>query len=266
LNGKILVAAVLSVSTASAATVGVLYTRVVSPRHVEARGASGEAPTVAVTSAVVLSAQEGFFEGLAESGDAPVCPSQTAQTGCVMISPASSIRLDILGYTVTIPPVWLGGDSEDVLAQQSPVPWLEDGDPFSESWGVGGRRREVAPAPDGGNSATNSGFEIQSLSGDRFASTSANVWAAFRGRDWLFSPYAFRQIAFAPSLSQPNVSRLPIGPSTLTVPLVPVGPRFGGDAPEPSTWLMTIAGLTALGVFKRRRSGSALRPAARYVA
>ena len=296
MSGKYIVAALLAVSTTSAATVGVVYTGVVPPRHGEAPAASAEAasPIGAVKSAVVLNAQTGSFDRFADSAEGPVCPGQAAATSCVMVSGASSIRLNILGYTVTFPPVWLGGDSEDQYFAEG-FPWLEDPS-FFGPWTAVGRRRpsigSVAAGTDDGDPTA--GSQSQDQSGSQSFSTRLDVVfgpaspnlpflseavgpgaTLFLGAatgdspgrsDWRFSPGALFPTPVsvdAPGSSQPDAPELVAAQSRPAVPFFSGETTFGGDAPEPSTWLMTIAGFATLGLFKRRRIASALRSSAR---
>ena len=66
---------------------------------------------------VVLSANEGTlgsFQDPSSSGaDALVCSSPKNSQDCVVVSEVSDVHLQILGYTLTLPPIWLGGDSQD---------------------------------------------------------------------------------------------------------------------------------------------------------
>jgi len=272
LSGKFFVAALLAASTTSAATVGVVYTGVVSPRHGEGPAAAGgSAPaTGAVTSAVVLNAQEGFFERFAGSSDAPVCPSLTDARGCVTVSGASSpIRLSFLGLTVTIPAVWLGGDSQDqAWAQESPIRWL-DGFPPSPAnpWIGGARTQGVNPSgsaqseqgadsgpQDGSRAApalalsSDAGFDarpiVETTSGDAFEAIDPIVGAE--------TPPVFAGAPAIVEAPEPPVDWLPPA-----APLISGQASLQTNAPEPSTWLMLLAGAVALGVIGRRRAGRA---------
>jgi hypothetical protein len=306
LSGKFIVAGLLAASTASAATVGVVYTRVAEPRHAEATVVASDAPSApsSVKSAVVLDAQDGFFEHFAGSGDAPVCPSKDEPGGCVMVSRASAIRLNILGYTVTIPAVWLGGDSEDrYFAQDSSFPWLENGpSPGFGPWIVIGRRRVASgasdPQTDGGNPTTGSQSQQQSQSAsgtsaavetvslpavsptvtvpsDHVDVSTTTIPEAATVADTLeqSSPLPSADDDFAPvptswpesdDPSQPAISTLPGPlPSEIQLQFDPLTITADGNVPEPSTWLMMLAGLVTFGLLKRRRIIAAVRSAAR---
>jgi hypothetical protein len=112
-----------AVSSASAATVGVVYTNILQPRHVEVAasvGVSGSNVAV-VKNAVVLNASDSILGTFADSSadsDAPACPSAERLRGCMVVARASNLRVNILGYAVTIPPIWLGGDSQDAYSNQ----------------------------------------------------------------------------------------------------------------------------------------------------
>lgn len=121
MSGKLIVAVVAAaVSSASAATVGVVFTRVIHPRHVEA-SASASAPAPGpVKSAVVLNASESLFDPPAgdssSESDVPGCSTPGGAQHCAAAPHGSDVRLNILGSSLTIFPIWLGGDSEDLYA------------------------------------------------------------------------------------------------------------------------------------------------------
>ena len=119
MTGKIIVGIVAAAfSSASAATVGVVYTRIIQSPHVDTIASAVEVASVPgpVTGAVVLSATDGSFDLGKESSpeaDAPPCSGLDNSQRCVVVAHASDVRLKILGYTLTLPPMWLGGDSQD---------------------------------------------------------------------------------------------------------------------------------------------------------
>ena len=293
MSGKLLVAGLLAASTASAATLGVVYTGTVSPRHTEAEASESDtpSPTGTVKSAIVLNAQESVLGRFAEFGDAPVCPSKANATGCVMVSRASEIHLNILGYTVAIPPVWLGGNSEDHYfpsdihistlgaTPMPPTPWIQ----------VLGRRRAAfgarAARTDGGAAPARSSTGEDSSAGSQTASTIAEPagLAQVSGDtapsvvDLGATPIVYAvpvslagdaSIVFPDAAQPPLIAGLPaiavpVPPVGSTIPVISNPPKFGGNVPEPSTWAMTLAGLAALGLFKRWRGRrGALPPAA----
>ena len=132
MSGKLFVAVVAAaVSSASAATVGIVYKNIVEPKPIEASVSVSETAASAgpVRSAVVLNASDsffGFFAGSAGEGDSFAdsagASDPTAcrgRAGCVVVARASDRRVDILGSAATIPPVWLGGDSRDAYADRT---------------------------------------------------------------------------------------------------------------------------------------------------
>ena len=122
MTGKFIAALVAAgFSTASAATVSVVYTTIILPHHVDAPAPPSEvAFSGGAKTAVVLNATNGYFDSVKDSsadGDGgPACSGADALQHCVVVTRASDVRLKILGYTLTLPPIWLGGDSEDAYS------------------------------------------------------------------------------------------------------------------------------------------------------
>ena len=132
MSGKVLAVVVAAaVSSASAATVGVVYKRMVEQKPVEASVPMTEMATSAgpVKSAVVLNASDslfGFLAGSMTEGDlstdaAGESDPTACRAGarCVVLARASDRRVNILGSAAAIPPFWLGGDSRDVYADRA---------------------------------------------------------------------------------------------------------------------------------------------------
>ena len=132
MSGKVLAVVVAAaVSSASAATVGVVYKRMVEQKPVEASVPMTEMATSAgpVKSAVVLNASDslfGFLAGSMTEGDSSTDAAGEsdptacrAGARCVVLARASDRRVNILGSAAAIPPFWLGGDSRDVYADRA---------------------------------------------------------------------------------------------------------------------------------------------------
>jgi hypothetical protein len=120
--GKFIVALMAAaVSSASAATVGVVFTHAVHPRH-DAPAPVAAAAAGSVKSAVVLNASESLFAPVSTDA-APESDASAACSGdqhCSGAAPhGSDVRLNILGATPSILPNWFGGDSEDDYAGRS---------------------------------------------------------------------------------------------------------------------------------------------------
>lgn len=300
MSGRVILAVLLAASSASATTAGFVYTRLVAPRH-ESAVTVGVGPvqaTAPVKTAVVLNASESLFGSLSDSSPdsgAPVCPTATDSHGCITLMRASNVRLKILGYTLTIPPLWLGGDSEDqYAATDNRAPWL--GHEFPELFvhpahlHAHTARGELptdpensdsdSGSPQGGsqsgssNDSANDGSQpAPAARTDDSVSTivelltpSADIRSAISSADYdpLLSTYL--QDALLPDAAADITTPAPlqtaldptqvIAPPPLTLSLVP--PLQSPAIPEPSTWLMMTAGLGAIGFLRRRRIWAAL--------
>jgi hypothetical protein len=315
LSGKIFVAVVTAaVSSASAATVGVVYTKIVEPKHIEASASVSETASAGpVGSAVVLNASDslfGFFAGSTGEGDSSADsagesdPTCRGKAGCVMLARASDRRVNILGSAG--PSFWLGGDSRDSYADRAMQDMLLAFNPAKVVVHVGRRRLKTGtlgfePQSDGG--LADSGTEDPSGSGPQNTSgtfesgnwspTSSSpglgypieiefqtspllpfgtVTNTVDSVSWPADPLtAYSPIDTAP-IPTPLIGFSPDQPpwqppapdinSVTTVTTPPVNfttPSSPSPIPEPSTWVMMIAGLATLGLFKRRRFAAALK-------
>ena len=289
MSGRILVAALLAASSASAATVGVVYTRMVAPRHVgtTATVGLGASSPGTVKSAVVIGAAETVFAPFADSTadrDAPVCPTKADHGGCVMVSRASDFRLEILGYTIAIPPLWLGRDSEDQFAGGRDGVFRLTSDPrifkvaahSRRRFDLGGEGDSTAQSDSGNAGAYETANENQSVSrGD--LSTGGGVppglgvnpstWWPDGSTPAVFLANIDGSGGFFPSPFFPldRTSAAESNPQPVASPPadVPAPPQFSRGSsqtsvPEPTTWLMMAAGLATLGLLKRRRTVAAI--------
>jgi hypothetical protein len=299
-SGKFLVVVLLAASSASATTAGFVYTRLVAQRDESAATISGGSlqPAASVKTAVVLNASESLFgpvsDGSSDSA-APVCATESQ--GCITVMRPSGVRLNILGYTLTIPPLWLGGDSEDqYAATDNRGAWLgpPDVEVFIHPSHLHARAARIEPLSDGQNG--DQGLpQSSSQSGSNNTSTTDGLQPApstensdpapavvelispptdVRSgislaspiddylKDRSLSPVAAPPDVTIPALSLPgsNPADLFVSPPT-TFNIVQ--PMTSPAAPEPSTWLMMMAGLAALGFLKRRRIRAALTSTSR---
>ena len=132
MSGKVFAVVVAAaVSSASAATVGVVYKQMVEQKPIEASVPMTEMAASAgpVKSAVVLNASDslfGFLAGSMTEGDSSADSAGEsdptacrAGARCVVVARASDRRVNILGSAAAIPPFWLGGDSRDVYADRA---------------------------------------------------------------------------------------------------------------------------------------------------
>ena len=258
MSGKLVAALVAAaVSSASAATVGIVYTKL-APHAGTARGVD-DASTV--KSAVVLNATENFLDSFADlgvDGDAPACPNRDDARRCVVVARAADIKLNILGYTVSIPPIWLGGDSEDRYASMERS-FFAPTDPLGD-FGLLNRREfgweyfgvnKHDPQSNGQSSSdsqtqttTSSGSPPASppVSNDLTPSTSDVAPLSFAALDNVVDDAPL----VGDNLPQLGGSSGALGPATV---------------PEPSTWLMMLIGAGFLGFIKRRRLAALMRSA-----
>jgi hypothetical protein len=300
LSGKIAIGLVTAaVSSASAATVGVVYTKIVYTNNIDVASVAELAPSTPKT-AVVLNAKEGYFDSVQDSSssdaDAPVCPGAEDSQRCVVVARASDVHLKILGYTLSLPPIWLGGDSQDAVpANADGLPSLFDELPSGLEVVVHLRRRHVLPSDQSPGPQEDSGTGgPQSQNGPTTNKTSGtnSVGDATGGRtdsqltefEVLTSPLStgmLPQSNFSSDFSGQSVDPLaalfplvsptaggqtpqtfaenstPDGSATQTLAAVPSYQSPVPVIPEASTWTMTIAGFAALGFFKRRRIAAA---------
>jgi hypothetical protein len=309
LSGKILVALVaIAVSSASAATVGVVYTKIVEHRHVIADFSVEEtAPNAGpAKNAVVLNASDNYFEsftGSSTDGDAPLCQSGSESRRCTLVPVRSDIHLRILGYTVTIPPIWLAGDSEDrYFDADTALRWPDDRpQPIFEIVRRGKRQRLVSDLTELTTQSDNGSQEQDETQGQNNSSPSSpgaettvvelatSLSFANAGADihlvFSFSSGGGQPSASIPIDVEPHIGRTDRGfhednwPHSFSSPPVPdvrtpwtppgvSWAHFGietpaATVPEPSTWTMMVAGFATLGVLARRRIVAALKSATR---
>ncbi len=310
MSGKFIVAAfAVGLSSASAATVGFVYTRLVQTWNMEAAISKGEAAANPgpLKSAVVLNASGGFFGSFADSpadSDAAACPVGADSLRCGAGSHASDKRVNILGHTVIIPPIWLGGDSENQYSNEdNRFDWFGDEprqtfdfkrrfrlrraglDELSLSPQSDGESEDLGPPQSQGGSGNNAGSQA-----------SEQVFSYFPSD----RPYGLEKAApsvlvfVSPSLNVslpeaaiPSLAPIPEAPSLENTGSADGGSSSGSGpsdtvgsapltvspaldlsrlqtrvtAPEPSTWIMLLAGLAPLGIFKRRQIATAVKSA-----
>ena len=193
MSGKVLVAVVAAaVSSASAATVGVVYTKIVGARHIEATVLPSELVTgpATVTSAVVLNASGSeSFGDLPVDGDAPGCAS--AESGrCGAAAPGrSELQINILGKTLTIPPILLGNSEDQYTDTRFVWPAMPDLRPFEFRGRIGRHRASLSDLLDDAighddaksqsGAATSDGSSVtSSASASSDAGASNAVWSS----------------------------------------------------------------------------------------
>jgi hypothetical protein len=306
-SAKVIVAVLVAASSASAATVGVVYNKFVAPHHERAAVMGGVGPaetTAPVRTAVVLNASESLFEHDSDGspdGAAPVCPTAADSHGCIMVMRPSDVHLKILGYTLTIPPLWLGGDSQDrYAATDYRNPWLGADSPGLQVFVHPAHRYARAAKSDATSDGVNgdqgspqggseNGNDNASAAGDPGPASSAEDAASLASIVELVAPPADVRSALplanydrwlkehlldqssspAPTLDTPIADpswTLANPPEVLASPTLTfnaVQPTNSPAVPEPSTWLMMTAGLAAVGFLKRHRIWAALTSTSR---
>ena len=246
----------LAASTASATTATIFYTRIFQPQpvHISAAAGAGASGQGHAKFAVVSNASEGFFGSFVDSdGDSgsPACLSAGGSQRCASGLRGSDVRLQILGSTPTSPPIRLGGDSEDrytlggnsffrsAFDTSSPFERVVQ-NAIKRRHGPTGASDENVPQTEGVQaSSNNSNFTLEIIApspplADQFG---RNPLSAFGPIDAL--PVAGPLIDYSHS-----------APS----PLLWGAPQPIGGVPEPSTWLMMLAGFASLGFASYRAS------------
>ncbi len=266
LSGKTTILFVaLAASSASATTATVVYTRFLQPKLVDTFSAEDGGPSDQgqTKSAVVLNASQGFSGSFVDyEGDSGLgaCPSDSQS--CASEFQGRDVRVQILRSMPTFPPIWMGGDSEDLYTRNGNSLSGPDFD-TSSSFELFIRRTRYLPKGqkgagqdesqnDGGqvdpnNSNCPLGITAMSPcsasipdSGPWFASVNqlgVNRSGAFEPTDVL--PVADPLMGYSPSF-------IPAPPAPPAQSLW-VARQLTGAVPEPSTWVMMLAGFASLG-------------------
>jgi hypothetical protein len=308
LTGKFFVGLVAAAfSSASAATVGVVYTTVIHTTRIDVASTAGETAPISapVKTAVVLSANDSYFNSVKDSPPdtaSSVCSGGDDAQRCVVVARASDVRLKILGYTLTLPPIWLGGDSQDAYSGDGQLSSLLSELAPSLEVAVHAKRRhglvtgitspdgtdgQFGPQSEGGSASR--GNDSQTASQNSPSQNSSGGTGDSQPVEFEITSSAFSDFASELGKSSPHdplraLSPVDSGPPAdplvsspldpplsspsspdpvstgLSVQLSPTtSPGVGPAAPEPSTWVMTILGFAALGLFRRRQIAAALR-------
>ena len=237
----------LAASTASATTATVFY-RMFQPQpaHTLAAGGEGASGQGHAEFAVVSNA-EGFFASLVDSGGdsgSPACLSSGDSQRCASGLGGSDVRLQILGSTPTFPPIRLRGDSEDrytlggnsffrsAFDTSSPFELVVQNAINRPSSPTGASDENVSQTEGVQASSNSSNFTLGIIappppSADQFG---LNPLSAFGPIDAL-------------PVAEPLIDYSHSAPS----PLRWVAPQPVGGVPEPSTWVMMLAGFASLG-------------------
>ncbi|HXZ18032.1 MAG TPA: PEPxxWA-CTERM sorting domain-containing protein [Roseiarcus sp.] len=234
-----------------------------------------------------------FADSSADDAEAPACPSGADGKRCVVVARAYQTPFRILGLTVSIPipPLWLGRDSEDrygedrlaLLTTYDPA-WRSDVSP-GRLWGAENSDSQSQSESNDSQSQSDSPTfsQLGSFDPSDPGSIVPSLFASLPGVDPAVSPITGDQgsdPAVAPNTGDQGSGRdqgsnpvSPItgdqgsGPGALSCPpwappcwqspYVPapfdVTGRVSRAVPEPSTWLMMLAGAAFIGALKRRR-------------
>lgn len=263
---------VLAASSASATTATVVYTRIFHPKLADtfSAGGAGASGQGGPPSAVVLKASEGFLGSFADyDGDSgvPACLSDSASCGSALQVP----QVQILRSVPAFPPVWFGGDSQDTYTPDGDSVSGPDSD-MSSSFERFVRRTIKRPdgqigasdqnQPDGQTEASdqkqaqNDGGSVSSNSQNFPPEITAPSPPSDSIPDLGFPFAPVDQLAIGPinaseSIGTPGAEPLaensPIENSAPPTQLPWAATQVTGSVPEPSTWVMMLAGFAGLG-------------------
>ncbi len=281
MSGKTIIAFVaLAASSASAATATIVYRTIFQPQHVDAlaAGGGGASGQGHAEFSVVTNASESFSKPFADSdaeSGSPACLSDGDSQRCASGLHGSDVRVQILGSTPTFPPIWLGGDSEDQYTLNSFFrPAFDTSSPFglvvqnkiNQPTGQTGASDQNASQTDGVQAIRPSPPLANILDGGLsivpIDQLGLSPLSAFVPIDAL--PVAEPLIGYSPSaIPAPAAPSAPFSPSAIPAPSAPSapfwpissGPGGGGAVPEPSTWVMMLAGFASLWFAGYRASG-----------
>jgi hypothetical protein len=277
LSGKIVVAvAGIVMSSASAATVGIVYEGILSFRHDATVAPAVEGGIVGPSKgAVVLNSAESVFDTVKDalSGtEDTICPGLAGSKGCVLVPSSKDVRVKIFGHDVTIPVTWPGLDGEDEYSAV-PAMWSRIGLLNQDIQFVLNGRRGVAET--GG---TQTSDDSSSASGPQSAQAAGVVltmtqigsggvvgWPVDLGSLVPATPLIDAVGAVIPELPSPEITDASpgdpfvSGSAEILPPTSPPGlDQQGGAIPEPSTWAMIVGGFGGLALLHRRRSKGGL--------
>ena len=255
LSGKAIIAFVaLAASTASATTATVFYRIFQSqPVHTLAAGGEGASGEGHAAFAVVSNASEGFFGSFVDSdGDSgsPDCLTAGDSERCASDLRGPDVRLKILGSAPTFPPIRLGGDSEDqyTLGGKSFFRSAFDTPSPFELVVQNAKRPHRPTGASDENASQTEGVQASSNS----SSFTLEIIAP--------SPPLADQFGRNPLSAFGPIDALPVAELLIDYshgalsPLLWVAPQPVGGVPEPSTWVMMLAGFASLGIAGYRAS------------
>ncbi len=240
----------LAASTASATTATVFY-RMFQPQpaHTLAAGGEGASGQGHAEFAVVSNASKAFSASFVDSdGDSgsPACLSAGNSQRCASGLGGSDVRLQILGSAPTFPPILLSGDSEDwyTLGGKSFFRSAFDTPLHFELVVQNAIKRKRPDRPTGAS--------------DENVSQTEDVQASSNSSNFTLeiiapSPPLADQFGLNPLSAFGSIDALPVAEPLIDYshsapsPLLWVAPQPVGGVPEPSTWVMMLAGFASLG-------------------
>ncbi len=243
--------AAIAFSSASASVVGVIYTGFVSFRD-DAAGISnlvGGFQRAPIEAKVVLDPAKGQVASLTDlppERAVPGCRDEAGPSRCILLIPSPDLKLSFFGYTVSIPAKWyVDAATDDLYRGGQEQQFLQSFvDPAATKKNAPGSVDQVTSGV-GGNDYGYS--DAGGISGSSTIST-GNVFIVSDQLD----PTAYSSAN--PLLADESVAPSEVGPTAIpamdSFPSLATMPNT--TIPEPSTWMMVLAGFAGLGLARYR--------------
>lgn len=245
------VIAAIAFSSASASVVGVIYTGFVSFRD-DAAGISnrvGGFERAPMEAKVVLNPAKGQLTDLPPERTVPGCRDEVGPSRCILLLiPSPDLKLSFFGYTVSIPARWyVDAGTDDLYRGGQEQQFLQlFVDPATTNKNAPDGVDQVTSG-DGGNDYAYS--DAGGISGSsNYSISTDNLFIVADPLDPTVSSSS------NPSSADDGVATNEVGPTAF-----PTVDSFRGlstvpntTIPEPSTWMMVLAGFAGLGLVRYR--------------